>query len=168
MILAETLSFPLNASSNMIFSALYIKCLSNSLSMPRLAMTLLFVVAVAGGCEVEHPQKQEVPELVTTVTLTFTPISGEDPVRVTATDPDGEGVQDIAVDGPVRLSPDQTYTLEISLINGLADPTQPEYDVTEEIREEADEHIFFFSWSDNLFSNPMGDGNIDNRPDQIK
>jgi hypothetical protein len=88
-------------------------------------------------------------------------------VRVSATDPDGEGVQDIMVEGPVRLVASKSYTLQVSLINGLADPTQPEYDVTEEVEEEAEEHIIFFSWTNNLFVSPMGDGNVDNRSDQV-
>ncbi len=133
----------------------------------RLATTLLITFAMASGCEVEDPQKEEVPELITTVSLTFVPTSGEDPVRVSATDPDGEGVQDIMVEGPVRLKASKSYTLEVSLINGLADPTQPEYDVTEEVEEEADEHMFFFSWTNSLFISPIGDGNVDNRSDEV-
>jgi hypothetical protein len=133
----------------------------------RLATTLLITFTMVSGCEVADPQKEEVPELITTVTLTFIPTSGEDPVRVSATDPDGEGVQDIMVEGPVRLVASKSYTLQVSLINGLADPTQPEYDVTEEVEEEAEEHIIFFSWTNNLFVSPMGDGNVDNRSDQV-
>ena len=43
----------------------------------------------------------------------------------------------------------------------------PEYDVTDEVEEEADEHIFFFSWTNNVFSDPSGDGNIDSRTDAV-
>jgi hypothetical protein len=65
------------------------------------------------------------------------------------------------IDEPIKLAPTNTYTLSIFLINGLADATQPEYDVTEEVREEADEHMFFFGWTGNLFVSPSGVGNAD-------
>lgn len=151
----------------MIFSTSYLKLSIIQLFSRHVAITLLIAATIASGCEVDDPQKEEVPELVTTVTLTFVPTSGEDPVSITATDPDGEGVQDITVDGPVRLAATTSYTLQISLVNGLADPTQPEYDVTEEVKEEANEHLFFFSWTNNLFSSPAGDGNVDNRSDEV-
>jgi hypothetical protein len=53
------------------------------------------------------------------------------------------------------------------LINELAKPTDPEYDITEEVEEEADEHMFFFAWTNNTFSNPTGNGNVDNRSDAV-
>ena len=40
-------------------------------------------------------------------------------------------------------------------------------DITEEIREEDEEHMFFFGWTGSVFSDPIGDGNIDNRPDPV-
>jgi hypothetical protein len=130
-------------------------------------LTPFVIVSIASSCEVEDPVKEEVPELITTVRLTFVPASGGSPVIVIAMDPDGEGVQDIEIEEPVNLMSATSYTLEITLINGLADPTQPEYDVTEEVREEADEHAFYFSWTGNLFSSPIGDGNADNAGDDV-
>jgi hypothetical protein len=53
------------------------------------------------------------------------------------------------------------------LINGLAATTAPEYKVTEEVEEEGDEHMFFFAWTNNTFSNPTGNGNIDARADAV-
>ena len=40
------------------------------------------------------------------------------------------------------------------------DPDDPE-DVGAEIKAEDDEHQFFFSFTENAFTNPTGDGNID-------
>ena len=40
-------------------------------------------------------------------------------------------------------------------------------DITEEIREEDDEHMFFFGFTADIFSNPTGDGNIDSRQDPL-
>jgi len=40
-------------------------------------------------------------------------------------------------------------------------------DIGAEIEEEADEHQFFFAFSNDAFANPTGDGNIDNASDAI-
>ena len=127
----------------------------------RLVATLIICFTFS-SCEVDDPEKEEVPELITQVILRFEPHAGGQPILVTATDPDGEGVKDIEIDEPIRLAPLTTYNLSIALINDLADATQPEYDVTEEVREEADEHIFFFGWNGDPFSAPTGNGNIEN------
>lgn len=122
-------------------------------------MLALFIV----GCESNDPQKEDTPELITKATLTFTPEGGGAKVIVTASDPDGEGVQDITVDGAINLTSGVTYTLKLSLINELAEISSPEYDITEEVKEEGGEHMFFYAWTDGIFSDPTGDGNIDNR-----
>jgi hypothetical protein len=134
------------------------------------ALSAALAFATAGllfGCSDDDPQKEDTPELITQATLTFTPSGGGTAVVVTATDPDGEGVQDLAVDGPINLSKDKTYVLTIGLINGLAEPSDPEYDITSEVEEEGIEHQFFFSWTNNVFSNPTGNGNIDNGSDEV-
>jgi len=124
------------------------------------------VLLLSFGCEVEDPVREDVPELITKVTLTFSPAVG-DPVVVTATDPDGEGVQDVQVDGAINLEATKLYSLSLTLANGLVKPSDPEYDVTEEVAAEGDEHIFFFSWTNDVFSDPSGNGNIDNRADDV-
>lgn len=128
---------------------------------------LCIAVALLSACEADDPVKEDVPEMITQVNLIFTPADGGAPVTATAIDPDGEGVQDIQVDGPVNLSADTEYILDIELVNGLAEPGTAEYNVTDEVSEEAEEHLFFFSWTDNLFSDPSGNGNVDNRNDPV-
>ena len=133
-----------------------------------LALILLMLSFVLfERCKKDDPKPEDVPELITKATLTFTPNGGGTTVVVTATDPDGEGVQDIKVDGPINLSSNKTYLLTIELINGLAATSAPEYNVTDEVEEEGDEHMFFFAWTNNTFSNPTGNGNIDARADAI-
>ncbi len=128
---------------------------------------ILVSIGFLYGCKSDDPQKEDTPELITKATLTFTPIGGGTPVVVSATDPDGDGVQDIAVDGDIDLSIDTDYTLTIMLINELAAPTDPEYNISAEVEEEGAEHLFFFGWTNNVFFNPTGNGNIDNRADGI-
>lgn len=135
----------------------------------KLIGTSLILIALAffSSCDDDDPEKENVPELITKATLTFTPIGGGSVVTATATDPDGEGVQDITVDGPINLSASTSYTLTLALINELAEPSDPEYNITDEVEEEADEHMFFFAWTNDVFTDPAGDGNIDNRADDV-
>ena len=136
-------------------------------SLNKFQFLVLMIGLLIAGCESDDPQKEDTPELITKATLTFTPVGGGTVVTATATDPDGEGVQDIAVDGAINLTDGVNYTLSLSLINELAEVTSPEYNITEEVEEEGDEHMFFFAWTGDVFSNPTGNGNIDNRADAV-
>lgn len=126
----------------------------------------ILIIALVSACGDNDPKKEDVPEMITKVTLTFTPSSGS-AIVVTATDPDGDGVQNIKTDGDIKLAKSTDYTLTIELINGLADPGDEAYNVTNEVEREGDEHMFFFSWTGNAFQAPAGDGNIDNRNDPV-
>jgi len=140
----------------------------NLKSLRFLSATLAFAFAgFLSGCNDDDPVKEDTPELITKATLTFTPDGGGPAVVVTATDPDGEGVQDITVDSPINLTKGKTYVLTIALINELAKPSEPEYNITAEVEEEGHEHQFFFSWTNDVYSNPAGNGNIDNRSDPV-
>ena len=130
--------------------------------MKLLFNIFIFSVILFASCDSNDPKKEDVPELITKITLTFTPSTGS-PVIVTASDPDGEGVQSLTVDGPINLESNKTYIMSLALINGLAEPTGPDYDVTAEVEEEGIEHMFFFAWTGSLFSSPTGNGNISSR-----
>lgn len=129
---------------------------------------ILFIAAVSflSSCKKDDPEPENIPELITKAKLKFTPATGS-AVEVTATDPDGEGVQDIKIDGPINLVKGTTYTLTLELFNELYKSTEEGYNVSDEVSEEADEHIFFFEWTDGVFSSPSGNGNIDNRNDPV-
>jgi hypothetical protein len=145
--------------TNRLMNSSFFKLMSAALAIVSLS--------VLSSCDDDDPQKEDTPELITKATLTFTPSGGGSLVVVTATDPDGEGVQDIEVDSPINLSAATSYTLTIQLINELAAPSDPEYNITEEVEEESDEHMFFFSWTNNVFNDPAGNGNVDDRDDDL-
>jgi hypothetical protein len=130
----------------------------------RIVQSLLFTLLF--GC-IEEPIKEDVPELITKVILTFTPTDGGIDVIATATDPDGEGIQNLMTDGTISLLPDKSYSLSISILNELADVTSPEYNITDEVEEEGTEHMIFYSWTEGMFTSPTGNGNIDNRADEV-
>ncbi len=120
-----------------------------------LASLCLFISA----CEDDDPVVEEVPETITTTRLTFTPEAGGSALTFEATDPDGDGPESVSID-EIVLPANTAYTLTIEFFNELVAPTDEEYDITEEVEEEGDEHQLFFGWTDGLFSSPAGDGNI--------
>lgn len=86
----------------------------------------------------DHDHNHET-EVISKVTLTFTPASGGDSVVASFSDPDGDG----GVSGesePIVLQAGVEYTLDITLTNELE---MPAIDITEEIRREAEEHFVF-------------------------
>lgn len=128
-----------------------------SLALLAFAFPLLF-----SSCKDDSvPEAENEEEVITDITLTFTPASGGETVTAIASDPDGEGPQEMTVEDIV-LNPNTAYIMTIALENSIAGES-----ITEEVEEEADEHIFLFSWTEGIFSNPTGDGNIDNRNDAL-
>lgn len=122
-------------------------------------LSLIGMITIFNGCKDDDPEPENIPELITKVILHFTPVGGA-PVVVSATDPDGEGSQNLQIDGPINLVKGTTYTLTVELINDLYNVGEDGYDLTEEVREEGDEHQLFFSWTEGSFSSPAGAGNI--------
>lgn len=124
-----------------------------------LAFAFPLLLSSCNDDSVPEPENEE--EVITDVTLTFTPAGGGETITAVSTDPDGEGPLDRTTE-EIVLNPNTTYILTIALENSLADEN-----ITEEVEQEADEHIFLFSWTEGIFSNPTGDGNIDNRNDAV-
>ena len=143
-----------------IKNVIYISVLNNILLVSVVSVFMI-------GCDSDDPVKEDVPELITQVRLTFTPNGGGAAIVASANDPDGQGIQPVQVDVPIVLNASTSYALSISLINDLANPSDPEYDISDEVLEEAEEHMFFFSWTNNVFADPVGNGNIDNRADPM-
>jgi Trk K+ transport system NAD-binding subunit len=108
------------------------------------------------------PPCENEEEVITDVVLTWSPVGGGDTIRARAQDPDGEGPLDLAILDGINLTENTEYTLTLELTNSIEGE-----DITEEIMEEDDEHMFFFAFTEDIFTNPLGDGNVDNRPDPV-
>ncbi len=132
---------------------------------------LFLAVGIFAGCgddddnqmEMEMEMENEEEEEISRVTLSFTPDNGGDPVTAVWFDADGEGSGAPTIDN-IELEEGITYTLNLELTNTLGTTDE---DITVEIMEEDDEHMFFFSFTDGIFSDPSGDGNVDNRMDPL-
>ena len=130
--------------------------------------TLLLGGALLTACEDddEAPAAENEEEVITDVTLTFTnSADANDVVTASAQDPDGAGVQPLEIQDEITLTSGATYTLGLEILNAL-DPDDPE-DIGEEIDEEDEAHQFFFAFTDGAFSDPDGDGNVDDSSDPI-
>lgn len=93
------------------------------------------------ACVEDDPDRDHETEIISTVELTFTPDNGSDPVVAMFSDPDGDGGMSGTADA-IELAADTTYSLEIRLLNDLAEPVE---DITEELHDEAEEHLFLIT-----------------------
>ena len=130
---------------------------------------LLFAVMtlfVFTACEEDEaaPEEENEVEVFTDVKLVFTPAGGGASVEAAAQDPDGAGVQELQVLGSIDLAANTAYTLTMVIENCLESPCEL---MNEEIEEEAAEHQFFFAFTDGAFTDPAGNGNVDNASDPI-
>ena len=115
--------------------------------------------------EIEAPEEENEVEVITDVKLIFTNTADpNDMVEASAQDPDGEGVQELVILDEITLDINKTYTLTYQIANNLEAPGE---DIGAEILAEEDEHQFFYAFSLDAFTNPGGDGNVDNASDAI-
>jgi hypothetical protein len=132
-------------------------------------LAILFSVITIIGCSNDDdvaPEEENEVEVFTDVTLIFTNTAdNSDVVRASAQDPDGTGIQELQILDAILLAADTEYTLTYEILNAL-DPTDVE-NIGDEILEEDNEHQFFFSFTENIFANPTGNGNIDATADPI-
>lgn len=132
-------------------------------------LAILFSVITIIGCSKDDdvaPEEENEVEVFTDVTLVFTNTADvNDVVRASAQDPDGTGIQELQILDAITLAGDTEYTLTYEILNAL-DPADIE-DIGDEILEEDNEHQFFFSFTENVFANPTGNGNIDAAADPI-
>lgn len=122
-----------------------------------LLIGLIVTTGIFSGCgDDDVPPAENEEEIINSVTLTFSPVGGGSDVVATYLDPDGEGTEDPRLTN-IELSTGTAYSLSITMANTLETPAE---DITEEVEEEGDEHQIFFQWTDDIFSDPTGRGNI--------
>jgi hypothetical protein len=112
--------------------------------LSRNALSLCFVASLAmsaacggdddGGSENEN-------EVFTTVSLSFAPASGGTAITAAFDDADGDGGAAPVID-PINLSNGATYTVTVRFQNKLETPPE---EITDEVRDESDEHQIFFT-----------------------
>ena len=81
-------------------------------------------------------------ELITTVQLEFTPVGGGTARTFTYNDPDGDGGNPATKFDTISLAANTSYTLKMKVLDESKTPTD---NVTDEIAEKKDEHLFVFA-----------------------
>lgn len=104
----------------------------------RLAALSASALGACGGDESADDHHES--EVITTVTLSFHADSDDTSFVATWDDPDGDGGEAPSID-PIELAAGETYRVDVGFEYRLESPPE---DITEEIREEADEHQLFF------------------------
>lgn len=117
----------------------------------KLAALSLLSGATFISCSNDDPEPVNESEIITTLTVTLTPMGGGEAVTLQFQDADGEGpgAPQITVSGD--LAAGTTYTGAVTLLNETATPIE---DITEEVAAEKDEHQFFFQPSAGLQLTP--------------
>ena len=142
-------------------------------------VSMLTAAVVLTGCkkDEEVPEEEHDHEVITNVHLVFTNVNDTtDVVEAEAEDHDGEGVEELEVLDTINLDAGKTYELTFEILNEHHDEDEGEdegeeehegEDIGAEIAEEADEHQLFYAFTNDAFTNPAGDGNIDNAGDDV-
>ncbi|MGB0851511.1 MAG: hypothetical protein ACPGTP_09695 [Bacteroidia bacterium] len=102
------------------------------------SFTLVFI-----GCkddDVVTPHDEHEEELITSVELIFT--EGMNSSTFRFADPDGDGGNDPTEMDTIKLAPNTSYTLAVRFLD---ESTADVEDITEEVLEEADEHLVCYS-----------------------
>ncbi len=111
----------------------------------KLLAFLFIATLVFTGCSdddvPELPDLINEEEVITTMTITLTPVGGGTAVTLQTRDLDGDGPNAPVVTMGSVLAENTTYTGSIVLLNETETPAE---DITEEIEEEDEEHQFFF------------------------
>jgi hypothetical protein len=114
--------------------------------MNRKSMNLTWAVLMAGlfmtACE-KDTEEENMEEVITTMKLTFVPVGGGATVSYQFDDPDGPGGTAPTQD-EIILAPSKTYNVKVELFNKTVTPAE---DITEEVKEEADAHRFYYETS---------------------
>ena len=100
---------------------------------------MLISVIFITSCD-KDPEIPNEEELITTLQYILTPVGGGPDVILQFTDPDGDGGVPPVITGDT-LQNNTTYTGSVLLMNTSVDPW---INITDEIRDEASEHQFFF------------------------
>ena len=108
---------------------------------PVLFVTL-FGSLVLGGCKKDKttPEENE-EEVITTLQLQITPVSGGTPLTFSYRDIDGPGGNAPVVDA-IELAPNMAYDVSLKVLNESVSPAE---DITTEIEEESNAHRFYFT-----------------------
>lgn len=129
---------------------------------PSLAILFAATVFMSTSCSNDDdPTPANEEELITTLTLTMVPRDGSATVTATYRDLDGDGGQAPTISN-VTLAANKTYDVTVAVLDESKTPAE---DITEEVKEEGDEHQFFYVVSNGMnLTVAYADEDVNNNP----
>jgi hypothetical protein len=112
----------------------------NRIWMSVLALGLMGTLMQCKNADKVTPDDEN--ELITTVQLEFTPVGGGSVQTFTYSDPDGDGGNAATRFDTISLAANASYILKVKVLDESKTPSD---NITEEIEEKADEHLFVFT-----------------------
>ena len=113
-----------------------------------LGFTALALVTGFSACKDDNPAPENPEELITTLKLTFTDSANTaNTFTVTFADPDGPGGNAPTTYDSIALQTNKTYLVSAQLLNESVSPAE---DITLEVEEEKDDHLFGYSSTANV------------------
>ncbi|HEV7348954.1 hypothetical protein [Telluribacter sp.] len=110
----------------------------------------------------DDPEPQDENELITTVRLHFTEQGTTTVNTFEYKDPDGDGGNAPTRFDQIRLKPNTTYNMTVEILDESKSPAE---NITEEIAEEADEHLMVYTATPaSLLTYTYGDKDSRNQP----
>ncbi len=120
------------------------KALKSTVALASI-FAILFIIE---GCDKDDPTPVNEEEVITTITVTLVPVGGGNTIELRYYDEDGDNGSaspEITVGGPVLTN--TSYTAQIELLNETKSPAE---NVTQEIIDESNDHLFCFETSSNV------------------
>ncbi len=127
-------------------------------------LSILFISALvftACSNDDDNPEPVNEEEVITTLTATLTPAIGGASITLQTRDLDGDGPNDPVISVSGALSASTTYNGTLELLNETESPAES---INVEIKEEDDEHQFFYQVSNNLATFTYQDFDGDSNP----
>lgn len=138
----------------------------------KLLFASLLVAAAWGGCKKDKdlvPIPQPVvnePEVITTLKLIFIDSANTSDIRYsTFRDPDGDGGAGPDKFDTIKLAPNKTWITAVLLLNETKNPIDT---ISNEVLEEAKDHLFCFTPSGTSATVTITDLDVNNRPIGLK
>lgn len=133
---------------------------NNRIWMSALALGLMATLTQCKNGDKVEPDDEN--ELITTVQLVLTSEAGGTAQTFTYRDADGDGGNPPTKFDTISLAPNQTYTLKMTVLDESKTPAD---DITKEINEKKDEHLFIFTADPAaLFTYSYGDLDENGKP----
>jgi hypothetical protein len=108
--------------------------------MKKFIFPILFIAVVFSACEKEDPVIPNEEELITTLIYELVPDGGGETVILKFQDLDGDGGNNPIFETDPLVA-NTVYNGTVQVLNELEEPAE---DITEEVKEEGEEHQFFF------------------------